>query len=654
MPSPLIRAFQWDLARQVERLEVLLKLLPRYAEWGYQELYLHLEDAVEYPSLPFVARPDAYSYQDLSRLVRAAERVGIGVVPIVNLLGHTQYLIKTPELRELNELRGEDGAPLVSGQICPLHPQTLSVASQLIGDMAPFCTAGKMHVGLDESFHLGKCPRCRAEVDTHGLSYHFCGHVNRLHALVRARGLRMGLWADMLNFIPEAISGLPADVIAYDWYYYPFRKHPRVELYNFAESDLATPLRARGIEYWGCPMNGAFRYEPLPLFSDRLANIRSWWKRCQTVGAGGLLITSWEAYRLALETTIVVDAAAADLWLNPSTAPDSELLVRGFARVYGRKKAKTCAAIAQSADQYPFSGYARWEINDRWDVAAGFAMEKQRQSEAAFFSRLKTRSRGLPPAFSASVSFRAYLAQRDAFIQSAAAGVLALRQARASKRSITACLSRLDRDTDRFALTLKEGRRAARVMWRSSRNARAQSQNETILAHDAERLQAWRRWLRFCARQPEMIDQTTPVCGSWQLIFTVINVAPALQRVSVETRQSSGTWLELHGRYTIEFQAAAARPKARIIRPFSVPLDSPEQPLRLVVRGLGEVVIDDVVLTNGPQRLRLRGRQRFKLGSPAPSHGFPDITQRLEEYTLDFYHNKNAAPQSEPALKALP
>ena len=42
----MIRAFQWDLARQVERLDVLLALLPRYAAWGYHELYLHLEDAV--------------------------------------------------------------------------------------------------------------------------------------------------------------------------------------------------------------------------------------------------------------------------------------------------------------------------------------------------------------------------------------------------------------------------------------------------------------------------------------------------------------------------------------------------------------------------------------------------------------------------------
>src|SRR4051812_14138618 len=152
----MIRAFQWDLARQVERLDWLLAQLPRYAEWGYNELYLHLEDAVDYPSLPAVARADAYTYRQLDRLVKAATRVGIKVGPIVTLLGHTQYLIKVPALRDLNELRADDGSPLARGQICPLHPQTLELAEKLLRDLAPFCTAGKVHVGLDESFQLGR------------------------------------------------------------------------------------------------------------------------------------------------------------------------------------------------------------------------------------------------------------------------------------------------------------------------------------------------------------------------------------------------------------------------------------------------------------------------------------------------------------------
>lgn len=65
----MIRAFQWDLARQVERLDWLLAQLHKYSKCGYNELHLHFEDAVDYPSLPRVARRDAYSWRQFQRLV---------------------------------------------------------------------------------------------------------------------------------------------------------------------------------------------------------------------------------------------------------------------------------------------------------------------------------------------------------------------------------------------------------------------------------------------------------------------------------------------------------------------------------------------------------------------------------------------------------
>ena len=147
-------------------------------------------------------------------------------MPIINLLGHTQYLLKHPEWRDLNEVRDEHGQAREHGQICPLHPRTREVAEKLLRDISPYCTAGKVHVGLDESFHLGQCPRCQEEVARIGIAGHFAGHVNRLQALCTPLGLTMGLWADMLYFVPEAIPQLPRGLIAYDWYYYPFAKNP--------------------------------------------------------------------------------------------------------------------------------------------------------------------------------------------------------------------------------------------------------------------------------------------------------------------------------------------------------------------------------------------------------------------------------------------
>lgn len=635
----MIRAFQWDLARQVERLDFLLEQLPRYAAWGYQELYLHLEDAVHYPSLPGVGRADAYTYEELGELVLKAAQTGIRVVPIVNLLGHTQYLIKHPELRELNELQDERGDPLASGQICPLHPRFAEVAEKLLRDMAPYCTAGKVHVGLDESFHLGKCPRCREEVERFGLAGHFAGHVNRLHQLTTARGLQLGLWADMLYFVPEAIPQLPRGIIAYDWYYYPFQRKPRVEFFNFAQRDLLPAFRKQGIEYYGCPMNGAFRHEPLPVFGDRLANIRSWWERCQAVKSQGFLVTSWEAYRLALETTTVVDAAAANLWLEPAHDDATAMLTSGLERVFASTSAARQARALLAADEHAFSGYARWQINDRWDVFAGNESLKPYAAEVRFFDRLLADDHAWPVPFAASLVFRLYLARRDIFVRSAARGVFKIRKllAKGDVAAARAELRLLQSAARQFARDLKSGQQGARTMWRRTRDPEQKGQNASLLERDAARLQDWQRWLGNARRQPAVVTGLNPVTGAWQLQFVVHNFAPAVACVVVEHRTADGNWQRIASRYTIEFRASAARTTARIRREFTVPVEPREADLRILVQGVGQVAISHVTLTDGVavltdarfRRPRTVGRKALRRGMPDPAFLGPGIVLKF-------------------------
>jgi hypothetical protein len=627
----MIAAFQRDLGRQVERLDWLIAQLPRYAGWGYRELYLHLEDAVEFPSLPGVARRDAYTRRQFARLVGEAARVGIGVVPIVNLLGHTQYLIKVPELRDLNELRAPDGSPLERGQVCPLHPRMLEVADLLIRDIAPFCTAGKVHVGLDESFSLGRNPLCAAEIAEVGLAGHFGRHVQRLEGVARGHGLRLGMWADMLALVPGAVAHLPPGIIAYDWYYYPFGRRPRIELRNFAEYDLAPALAARGIEYWGCPMNGSFRHEPLPVFGERMANIRDWWRRCRAVGAGGMLVTSWEPNRLAMGMTTVVDAAAACLWLEPEIDDAPGMLARGFSRVFGGPRGRDLARSALACDERAFVGYARWEINDRWDACATRRGVSRFEAERAFFGRLAGQ-KGLPAPFRASVAFRRYLAERDVYVRSTAALILSLRRrlARAGPADprVGRGTSMLLGHADQFAATVRAGRRAARDLWRLTRDPRVRGPNERIVEADAVRLRALRRWIVRAAADPARLSAASPVCGAWQLRFDVILERPALQKVVVEGRNADGSWRDLYGRMALEFRAEAARPRTEIRREVSVPVSGRDPGLRIAVRGVGRLGVANVELTDGVAVLRPRGwnprRTRF-LGSAVPAGGFPDL-----------------------------
>lgn len=652
----MLRAFQWDLARQVERLPVLLNLLPRYAEWGYQQLYLHLEDAVDYPSLPGIARADAYTWAELETLVATASRHGIQVVPIVNLLGHTQYLIQHPAYRDLNELRDPaTGEALPSGQICPLHPETLVVAEKLLADIAPLCTAGLVHVGLDESFHLGKHPLSRAEIAQIGLPAHFAQYVGKLHHLASTHLLRLGLWADMLALLPEAIPLLPRGIVAYDWYYYPFGRQPRLELRHYATYDLAPALAAQEIDYWACPMNGAFRFEPAPVYGERLANIVNWWHRAKAIRAEGLLITSWEAYRLALETTTLVDAAAASLWLDADTPDDpAGLLARGLRRLHGHgpARARTAARQLLAGDALAFAGYHRWEINTRWDTVASrresptpFAREARR------LARLETKP-PVPdsPAQIATQRFQHYLATRDAFVRTGGLVLARLRRTR-KRNSFRSHLATALAACRVFAHEIHEGRTAAQAMWSASRDPRtfATSQNAVILNADTERLKAWQTWLHAAEQSPNNACTASPMGGAWQLQFTVHNVAPALQKVVVEQRQPDGAWIELHSRFALEFRAAAAQPKPRLQREFSCPVDQPDAPLRVAVRGVGPVRIGHITLTDGITELRplnLTPAARPLLGHTAPENGWPTLDWRHNADHLELTFSTTRAAQS--------
>jgi hypothetical protein len=209
-------------------------------------------------------------------------------------------------------------------------------------------------------------------------------------------------------------------------------------------------------------------------------------------------------------------------------------------------------------------------------------------------------------------------------------------------------------------------------MWIRSRDPRQRGPNELMLEHDAERLREWLAWLRKAQKNPAIAWLATPVCGAWQLQFTIHNFAPALQKIVVEQREPDGVWKQLYDSHLIDFIAFAAHPRTKIRREFSVPMPAaasgggylgtvlhrqmegaaPSAPtgplaaaarrppisdgfqiasharLRLAVRGVGQVALSHVTLTDGVTRLgpsRWPATVKRILGRPARQRGFPVV-----------------------------
>jgi hypothetical protein len=231
----------------------------------------------------------------------------------------------------------------------------------------------------------------------------------------------------------------------------------------------------------------------------------------------------------------------------------------------------------------------------------------------------------------ASLKFRSYLAARDEFVRSAGRGVWRVRVAlgRGDEGAAHTQLSALDRDAVRFAKLLAVGESAARTMWRRTRDPRTAGPNESMLMDDAERLRSWRAWLRRCMRRPVQAWESSPVVGAWQLLFTVKNFAPALQKVVIEQQGPSGSWADLDGLFLIEFRARSARPRSNVTNQLSIPIAWPGPPspmptLRIAVRGFGQVAISRIRLTNGVTSFKDPSGVKV-VGLKAPRSGFPDF-----------------------------
>jgi len=484
--------------------------------------------------------------------------------------------------------------------------------------MRPFCTVGKVHVGLDESFSLGQHPLSQREIKRIGRAAHFARHVQRLRKLTKSLDLEMGMWADMLYFLPDAIPLLPKDITAYDWYYYPFKKHPQVEFFNYIERDLATPLRKHGIKYWGCPMNGAFRYEPLPHFHDRLTNIKTWWKRGRETQAEGMLITSWEPDRLAMETTTLVDAASAQLWLKPEDTSHESMLAAGLKRTFDVKNSKAIARALLDTDDHAFTGYPRWEINKGWALASGGNGELQLfRDSSRFVAKLKQRAAKWPTVLRSSIDYRYYLAQRDLFVREGQSLVRQLRQQIAARKSTKTTLTKLHRLGDQLGPVLKQGLKAAREMWKCSRYPKPVGPNEAILAHDMKQLQQLREWILAVDEDEQSAFTANPLMGCWQCSYEVRNTHPGVLRIDLSQKVGS-KWEVIKSCHTIEFISTAARRRNGPTHIYAAPIgcDPTRGPieLKLSTHGTGIVTIADLTLTNGVTTHNLSGRKLLSLG----------------------------------------
>ena len=229
---------------------------------GMNWVIVEVNGHFQYQSHPEASEPDSMSAADARRLAKLARANGVNLVPMYNCLGHQSWRDKAAAL--LRSHPEFDEAPDMDTKAesfycmswCPNHPDVNPLVFDLFDELIEAFGANAFHVGMDEVFVIGHCPRCRGTSN----GDLFAKAVNDYHGhLVGKRGVEMQMWGDRLldaktmgyglwesseNGTHEAIDKVAKDIVMCDWHYEIMDEFPSVQF-----------LQEKGFRVWPAGWN---------------------------------------------------------------------------------------------------------------------------------------------------------------------------------------------------------------------------------------------------------------------------------------------------------------------------------------------------------------------------------------------------------------
>ncbi len=220
---------------------------------SHPEINQAFEDGVEkgdkgiWPPFPHrgVGEGKTVSKESVRELLAYTRRFGIEIIPEVQSLAHVQFMtIAHPEIAERPEKvktdktdeRFDDVPPseFYAHCYCPSNEKSYEILFDLMDEIIElFQPKEYVHMGHDEVYmfrltkekSIGLCPICK----TKNPAELYAGDVNKIHAYLKEKGLKMMIWSDMVNPITrpkystcDAIDMIPKDIVMMDfiWYFH--------------------------------------------------------------------------------------------------------------------------------------------------------------------------------------------------------------------------------------------------------------------------------------------------------------------------------------------------------------------------------------------------------------------------------------------------
>lgn len=204
-----------DLKRIGWNFEYLLEILDLFAELKINFILLEYEDKFKFDFCDEIPVESAFTKEQIATLDERAHRNFIQVIPLVQCIGHFEYILRNDKYLEISE------SHQTRSQACPLHPGTFELFKNMAGEVMDAHPHSKFfHVGADEPFLLGTCPKCASAVLELGKGQLYGDFLNKvLSWVIDEKGKKPLFWADILQHYDDVAEMCRKDTIAVEWNY---------------------------------------------------------------------------------------------------------------------------------------------------------------------------------------------------------------------------------------------------------------------------------------------------------------------------------------------------------------------------------------------------------------------------------------------------
>jgi hexosaminidase len=235
----------------------------------------YFEHTLLYPSQPLAAPPgNSLTPAEAAELVAYAHQYHVTIVPEQEAFGHLHHVLKYDLYQD--EAETPHGHVLAPGQ-----PGTLPLIKDWFSQLADEFPSPFIHIGADETFELG-LGRTHDEVQQKGYGPVYVDFLKQIRDALAPLNRRLLFWGDIGDANPDAVPGLPKDMIAVPWNYSK----------TTGFDSMIEPFAKAGMETWVAPGDANWN-EVYPIARQALWNIQGFIRDGQRLGSTGALTTVW-------------------------------------------------------------------------------------------------------------------------------------------------------------------------------------------------------------------------------------------------------------------------------------------------------------------------------------------------------------------------